>query len=82
MQDVARKTGDTRERILDAAESSVLAKGFAGTSIDELIAAVGITKSGFSITSRTRAISRRRSSAVTSSARTSCSTPCSGAPPS
>ncbi|HWB45995.1 MAG TPA: TetR/AcrR family transcriptional regulator [Hyphomicrobiaceae bacterium] len=42
-----RKRGDTRERILDAAESAVLEKGFASTSIDELIAAVGVTKSGF-----------------------------------
>lgn len=42
-----KRTPDTRERILDAAEGSVLQKGFAGTSIDELIAAVGITKSGF-----------------------------------
>jgi AcrR family transcriptional regulator len=29
------------------AESAVLAKGFASTSIEEIIAAVGITKSGF-----------------------------------
>jgi AcrR family transcriptional regulator len=43
----ARKRGDTRERLLEAAEAAVLAKGFATTSIDELIAAVGITKSGF-----------------------------------
>ena len=42
-----RKGSDTRERILEAAEAAVLDKGFAGTSIDELIAAVGITKSGF-----------------------------------
>lgn len=42
-----RRGGDTRERLLDAAESAVLEKGFAATSIDELIAAVGITKSGF-----------------------------------
>jgi AcrR family transcriptional regulator len=42
-----RKGADTRARILDAAEGSVLDKGFAATSIDELIAAVGITKSGF-----------------------------------
>jgi TetR/AcrR family transcriptional regulator, transcriptional repressor for nem operon len=48
MQDAqGRKGGDTRERILDAAESAVLDKGFAATSIEELIAAVGITKSGF-----------------------------------
>jgi len=37
----------TRQQILDAAEAAVLAKGFAGTSIDELIASVGISKSGF-----------------------------------
>jgi AcrR family transcriptional regulator len=42
-----RRGSDTRERILEVAEAAVLAKGFAATSIDELIAAVGITKSGF-----------------------------------
>jgi TetR/AcrR family transcriptional regulator, transcriptional repressor for nem operon len=42
-----RKGLDTRERILDVAEAAVLAKGFSSTSIDEIIAAVGITKSGF-----------------------------------
>ena len=42
-----KKGGDTRERILDAAEAAVLDKGFAATSIEELIAAVGITKGGF-----------------------------------
>jgi len=42
-----RKRSDTRERLLETAEAAVLAKGFAATSIDELIAAVGITKSGF-----------------------------------
>jgi TetR/AcrR family transcriptional repressor of nem operon len=42
-----RRGGDTRERLLDAAEAAVLDKGFAATSIDELIVAVGITKSGF-----------------------------------
>ncbi len=38
---------DTRARILEVAELAVLAKGFASTSIEEIIAAVGITKSGF-----------------------------------
>ena len=38
---------DTRARILEVAEAAVLAKGFASTSIEEIIAAVGITKSGF-----------------------------------
>ena len=48
MQDARqRKSGDTRERILDAAEAAVLDKGFAATSIEELIAAVGLTKNGF-----------------------------------
>jgi AcrR family transcriptional regulator len=41
------KGEQTRERILDLAEDAVLHKGFALTSIDELIAAAGITKSGF-----------------------------------
>jgi len=41
------KRGDTREMILDTAEAAVLEKGFAATSIEELIAAVGITKNGF-----------------------------------
>lgn len=42
-----RKGEETRAKILDVAEISVLAKGFGGTSIDELIAETGITKSGF-----------------------------------
>ena len=42
-----KKTAPTRQQILEAAEEAVLAKGFSGTSIDELIAAVGISKSGF-----------------------------------
>jgi TetR/AcrR family transcriptional repressor of nem operon len=42
-----RRAGKTRERLMDAAEVAVLEKGFAGTSIEELIAEVGITKSGF-----------------------------------
>ena len=42
-----RKGSHTRDRILDAAEAAILEKGFAATSIDELIAAIGITKNGF-----------------------------------
>ena len=38
---------DTRQRILDVAQAAVLEKGFSATSIEEIIAAVGITKSGF-----------------------------------
>lgn len=41
------KGAETRERILELAEAAVLQKGFAGTSIDELIAAAGLTKGGF-----------------------------------
>ncbi len=37
----------TRERILEIAESAVLAKGFGATSIDEVIVEAGLTKSGF-----------------------------------
>ncbi len=43
----ARRGADTRDRLLDVAEKAVLEKGFGGTSIEELIAAVGITKGGF-----------------------------------
>jgi TetR/AcrR family transcriptional regulator, transcriptional repressor for nem operon len=38
---------ETRARILDAAHASVVEKGFGATSIEELIAETGITKSGF-----------------------------------
>src|SRR6478735_8352029 len=37
----------TRERIMDIAYESIVQKGFAATSIEELVEAVGITKSGF-----------------------------------
>jgi TetR/AcrR family transcriptional repressor of nem operon len=37
----------TRERILEIAEAAVLAKGFGATSIEEVIAEAGLTKSGF-----------------------------------
>ena len=47
LDNLPRKTGDTRERLLELAESAVLAKGFAATSIEELIVAAGISKSGF-----------------------------------
>jgi AcrR family transcriptional regulator len=42
-----RKGQATRERILEIAEAAVLAKGFGATSIEEIIAEAGITKSGF-----------------------------------
>ena len=47
LNQLARKKGDTRERLLEFAEAAVLEKGFSATSIDELIAAAGIIKSGF-----------------------------------
>ena len=37
----------TRERILDFAYESIVQKGFAATSIEELVEAAGITKSGY-----------------------------------
>jgi AcrR family transcriptional regulator len=42
-----RRGTKTRERLLDLAETAILEKGFASTSIDELIAGAEITKSGF-----------------------------------
>jgi len=47
MLDSTQKKVDTRERLLALAEAAVLAKGFAATSIEELIAAAEISKSGF-----------------------------------
>ncbi len=47
VETATRRGSDTRERLLELAEAAVLEKGFAATSIDELIAEVGITKSGF-----------------------------------
>lgn len=42
-----RRGSETRERILELAEAAVLDKGFAATTLDELIAGAGLTKSGF-----------------------------------
>jgi AcrR family transcriptional regulator len=44
---VQTKGAQTRARILDVAQCSVLQKGFAGTSIEEILCEVGLTKSGF-----------------------------------
>lgn len=38
---------DTRTRIMDVAQDSILAKGFDATSIEEIVAGAEITKSGF-----------------------------------
>ena len=37
----------TRERLLDAAKALVMAKGFAGTSIDDVLKETGLTKGAF-----------------------------------
>lgn len=42
-----RSEETNRDRLLTAAELAILDKGFAATSIEELITEVGITKSGF-----------------------------------
>lgn len=47
MLDAAEGKVGARERILDAAEAAVLAKGFAATSIEEIVAETSISKSGF-----------------------------------
>jgi TetR/AcrR family transcriptional regulator, transcriptional repressor for nem operon len=47
-QDIAeRPTRSKRDRILEAAHDAVVAKGFDATSIDEIAAAVAITRAGF-----------------------------------
>ncbi|MFN3227114.1 MAG: TetR/AcrR family transcriptional regulator [Hyphomicrobiales bacterium] len=38
---------DTRSKILDIAEAAVLEKGFEATSIEEIVAGTGISRSGF-----------------------------------
>jgi TetR/AcrR family transcriptional regulator, transcriptional repressor for nem operon len=45
--DTRTKGERTRERILDITYDAVIRKGFAATSIEELVEAAGITKSGF-----------------------------------
>ncbi len=44
---VTRKGADTRERILDAAQALVLARGFAGTALDDILDGTGLTKGAF-----------------------------------
>lgn len=41
------KGADTKTKILDIAEASVLQKGFEATSIDEIVAEAGISRGGF-----------------------------------
>ena len=44
---VSPKGEQTRRRILEVAQDAILAKGFDATSIEEIVAAAQITKSGF-----------------------------------
>ena len=44
---VASKGERTRAKVMDIAYDAIVQKGFAATSIDELVEAAGITKSGF-----------------------------------
>src|SRR4051812_10373239 len=48
LESAAQTKGErTRKRIMDMAYDSIVQKGFAATSIEELVEAAGITKSGF-----------------------------------
>ena len=48
LESAAQTKGEkTRERILDFAYEAIVEKGFAATSLEELVEAAGITKSGF-----------------------------------
>ena len=48
LESAAKTKGErTRERLLDVAYDSITQKGFAATSVEELVEAAGITKSGF-----------------------------------
>lgn len=47
MDTLAPRRDSARDRLLDLAEAAVLQKGFGATSIEELIAGAGISKSGF-----------------------------------
>ena len=44
---MASKGEETRQRILDAAQGHVMSKGFAGTSIDDILKETGLTKGAF-----------------------------------
>jgi TetR/AcrR family transcriptional repressor of nem operon len=44
---MASKGEDTRKRILDTAQSMVLARGYAGVSVEQLISSLGMTKGAF-----------------------------------
>jgi AcrR family transcriptional regulator len=72
-QAAAQKPASTRERLLELAEQQVLQKGFAATSIEELIAGVGITKSGFFYHFKDKTTTSANST-TSSTARPNCTT--------
>ncbi|MBI4490372.1 MAG: TetR/AcrR family transcriptional regulator, partial [Deltaproteobacteria bacterium] len=44
---VARPHSSTQERLLDASQQLMLAKGFVATTVDEICEAAGVTKGSF-----------------------------------
>jgi len=46
-QAVTEKGGETRRRLVEAASTCFMERGYAGTSMSDLIAAAGLTKGGF-----------------------------------
>lgn len=44
---MARKNESARERILQSAEAQIMANGFAGTSLDDILKSAGLTKGAF-----------------------------------
>lgn len=44
---VAEKGKNTRAKIVEAAEALILAQGYAGTTVDDVLAATGLTKGAF-----------------------------------
>jgi AcrR family transcriptional regulator len=44
---VTEKGGETRRRLLEAAATAFMERGYAATSLNELISATGVTKGGF-----------------------------------
>lgn len=47
MEDRRRRTGEARAKLLDAALAVMRSRGYAGTSVDDLCAAAGVTKGAF-----------------------------------
>jgi TetR/AcrR family transcriptional repressor of nem operon len=62
---MATKGERTREKFLIAAEALVLDRGFAATSLDDILRATGFTKGAFFIISKGKPSSPKRSSSAT-----------------